>query len=302
MSRLQILSGEELVAWPWGENALDGADISLHDGFRLEEQRSLKQMPMIPFASWPRMQIALVTEGCFKTSYRAGLHSQSLDVGPGALFINPGGIELENVHPKGHFKMLLVEVGGRLLEQLTPNADSPSTSEVVPQHNIRDASLARLIRAMESDLRRKCPIGRLYSEYLSLALGSYVLGRYAVRPKADRSARTLSNTQRARVEDFIHANIQCNLSMLKLASIAQLSPRHFSRLFRASFGESPHQYVIRIRLGRARELLAKDTSSISEIALSVGFGSQSHFAQLFHQATGVTPRQYRFQSMPRPIP
>ncbi|GAB3684130.1 AraC family transcriptional regulator [Salinisphaera aquimarina] len=289
------MSGRELVAWPWGDNALDDTDIALHDGFRLEEQRSREYLPMIPNAEWPRMQIALVIKGFFKTSYRVGLQSRHLDVGPGALFINPGGCEFQNIHPKGRFRMLLVEIHGRLLEQLTRDAESPTTREVVPQHNIRDASLARLIRTMESDLRRKCPVGRLYSEYLSLTLASYIIGRYAVRPKADRSASLLSRSQRARVTDFIYANIQCSLSLLDLASIAQLSPRHFSRLFRATFGESPHQYVIRLRIDQARELLAKDSTSISQIALSVGFGSQSHFTQIFHQATGVTPREYRLR-------
>lgn len=295
MNRLQILSGRELVAWPWGDNSLDDTGIAPHDGFRLEEQRSREYLPMIATAEWPRMQIALVTDGCFKTSYRVGLQSYRLDVGPGALFINPGGCEFQNVHPQGRFRMLLVEVGGRLVQQLTRDAVSPTTREVVPQHNIRDASLARLIRSMESDVRRKCPAGRLYTEYLSLTLASYVIGRYAVRSTADPSGRTLSRTQRALVEDFVHAHMQCNLSMARLASITQLSPRHFSRLFRATFGESPHQYVIRLRIDRAREMLANDSISISEIALSVGFGSQSHLTQLFHQATGVTPREYRLR-------
>jgi len=74
-----------------------------------------------------------------------------------------------------------------------------------------------------------------------------------------------------------------------------MSPSTFARLFKASIGATTHSFVLSRRLQRAEILLNGDTS-LSEIALAVGFASQSHFTEVFRRRTGRTPSQVRRQA------
>ena len=83
------------------------------------------------------------------------------------------------------------------------------------------------------------------------------------------------------------------LSIGQLAAQCALSPYHFARMFRESFGVAPHQYVSARRLNRAQDLLRHSPLALGEIALACGFASASHFTHRFKQALGATPGQYR---------
>jgi AraC family transcriptional regulator len=77
-----------------------------------------------------------------------------------------------------------------------------------------------------------------------------------------------------------------------LAAEAGLSPYHFARAFKRSVGSSPHRYVLRRRIERAKYHLAAGELSLAAVALACGFGSQSHFTARFRATTGLTPRQF----------
>ncbi|HKQ40341.1 MAG TPA: helix-turn-helix transcriptional regulator, partial [Verrucomicrobiae bacterium] len=77
-----------------------------------------------------------------------------------------------------------------------------------------------------------------------------------------------------------------------LAGAAGLSPFHFARLFKRSTGLSPHQYVLRCRVERARGLLMRSKASIAEVAVEVGFCDQSHLAAHFKRVYGVSPKAF----------
>ena len=84
--------------------------------------------------------------------------------------------------------------------------------------------------------------------------------------------------------------------LIKLADLAQLldmSPFHFSRLFKRSIGMTPHQYLSQQRVERAKQLLKKSDRLIIDIALECGFSSHSHLSKQFRQITGITPKAYR---------
>jgi AraC-like DNA-binding protein len=120
------------------------------------------------------------------------------------------------------------------------------------------------------------------------------------RDLEDRSTNTAqmkpspqrSWTQSRRVMDYIHANLDCELSINILANLGQLSPRQFFRRFLNTFGTTPHRYVIEERLAHAKELLLSG-QPLGEIAATVGFASQSHFNDVFRKATGMPPNRFR---------
>jgi AraC family transcriptional regulator len=97
----------------------------------------------------------------------------------------------------------------------------------------------------------------------------------------------------ARVLDYIEANLEGDLRVDRLASIACLSQFHFARAFKAAIGQSPHRYVSARRLERAKALLAAGDRPLVDIALALDFSCQANFTRAFRQATGRTPGQYR---------
>jgi AraC family transcriptional regulator len=76
-----------------------------------------------------------------------------------------------------------------------------------------------------------------------------------------------------------------------LASIAQISPYHFLRLFKQSLGVTPHQYILQRRIETAKYLLQHGELSIADIAVTVGFCDRSHMTRCFKRIVGVTPKQ-----------
>ena len=84
-----------------------------------------------------------------------------------------------------------------------------------------------------------------------------------------------------------------NISIEKLAELAELSPFRFSRVFKQATGMTPLQFVTRERMLQAQRLICETSRSLIEIALEVGYTSPSHFAQVFRRMVGVTPTEFR---------
>ena len=103
----------------------------------------------------------------------------------------------------------------------------------------------------------------------------------------------LAAYQRRHLVEIIEQQLAEPLSIGQLAAQCALSPYHFARMFRESFGVAPHQYVCARRLNRAQDLLRHSPLALGEIALACGFASASHFTHRFKQALGATPGQYR---------
>jgi AraC-like DNA-binding protein len=104
----------------------------------------------------------------------------------------------------------------------------------------------------------------------------------------------LSSTRHLlRAKDLIDARYRDTLDISALARVAHLSPAHFSREFRRTFGETPHQYLLTRRLERAAALLRGTDWSVADICLAVGLTSVGSFTTSFRRAYGTSPTAYR---------
>jgi AraC family transcriptional regulator len=126
----------------------------------------------------------------------------------------------------------------------------------------------------------------------------------APRATARRPDGPLPRRKLRAVVDYIHANLDANLTLEQIAAAAHLSAYHFARQFKAATGMPPYQYVIARRVERARQLLQHggDESSLAEIALRAGFSDQSQFSNHFKRVAGVTPMQFRRSAGPQESP
>lgn len=156
----------------------------------------------------------------------------------------------------------------------------------------RDAVLERLFACMRSEVDSGCASGRLFAEGLSLSLLARLSACYGSTDAQSRMARKLSSRQLQQTVDFIDAHIGADLSIATLAAEIGMSPCTFSKLFKAKVESSPHSFVLSRRIQRA-EILLGGQLSLSEIALTVGFASQSHFTKAFRRRTGRTPSKAR---------
>jgi AraC family transcriptional regulator len=91
----------------------------------------------------------------------------------------------------------------------------------------------------------------------------------------------------------VHAKIEDELSLGEMAESAGLSTAHFSHMFRKSTGESPHRFVQRHRVERAKEMLRRTEARVLDVAVACGFKTQQHFARVFRQFCGTSPTEYR---------
>ncbi len=99
--------------------------------------------------------------------------------------------------------------------------------------------------------------------------------------------------QRKRVAAYIEEHVADDIPLATLAELARLSPWHFSKSFKQSFGVPPHKYHASRRIERAKKLLVNRELSVTAIAFEVGFSETSTFTAAFHRLTGQTPSKYR---------
>jgi AraC family transcriptional regulator len=88
-------------------------------------------------------------------------------------------------------------------------------------------------------------------------------------------------------------NLTSDLDLQTLAEETGYSRSHFLRMFRAATGYAPHQYVLRVRLKRAQELMRLGSTSLIDVAAHCGFSSHAHMSRIFRQLLGLTPSEYR---------
>jgi AraC family transcriptional regulator len=188
----------------------------------------------------------------------------------------------------------VAELDAAGLHRLLPADPKPSDESLAAQLNIDDPHIVAIMGNMLAEATAGCPSGSLYGDSLSLALAAYVAARYSVKKCGPETVeRGFSRTQLRTVTDYIHAHLRDDLSLLELAGAINLSPRHFSRLFRKTFGTTPYRYVMSERINQVKTLLATKRLSILEIVEALGFADQSHLTNAFRKATGVTPGRYQ---------
>ncbi|MBD2259330.1 AraC family transcriptional regulator [Pseudanabaena sp. FACHB-2040] len=137
------------------------------------------------------------------------------------------------------------------------------------------------------------PNGRLYGDTLTTALAAHFVNHYSTASPLDFSSLKIIDRQRlGSVVDYIEAHLSEDIGLSDLALEAGLSKFHFSRLFKAATGLTPHKYLLKRRIEHAAQALQKRAMTLSEASYLFGFTDQSHFTRVFKQVKGMTPKQF----------
>jgi AraC family transcriptional regulator len=191
-------------------------------------------------------------------------------------------------------RRILLNLETTLLQRAFPERDNGRDVEFIDQWGVPDPQVEYILRALEADLEAGMPAGKLFGESLLCALAAHLQTRYAVIVTGVPTQRYgLPRARLSRVVEYIEAHIDSEISLKDLAETAGMGAHYFSELFKRSVRLSPHQYVLRRRIERARKLLNDPAITVFEAAVRSGFADQSHFTKIFRRVVGVTPTGYR---------
>lgn len=212
---------------------------------------------------------------------------------PGTIFLLPRGT-VDEVNWAGPTHRVAVAINPRLLTSVLEETAHERDIELTEHWNLIDRHISALLVEMTADLEEGSPAGGIYGESLANSLAVYILRRYAVRritPVVYKGG--LPGNRLRRVLDYITENLETNISLSKLAAVADMSPHYFSELFKQSTGRSPHNYILLQRIERAKQHLCDPKRSIIDVGLEAGFQNPSHFARIFRKIAGTTPSRFR---------
>ncbi|SDH21381.1 helix-turn-helix domain-containing protein [Propionivibrio dicarboxylicus] len=163
--------------------------------------------------------------------------------------------------------------------------------------SFKDDKLVDALFSLADELQQDTPNGMMFADGMTMSIVGWLLKHHARKnplESLDNGSSGLTAKQQASVREFVATSLAGDLSVETIAAKLNISPFHFSRLFRTSFGMAPHQYVLKMRIDRAARLLRSDSRrSISDIAMAVGFSSQSHLTNAFKRCVGESPARWR---------
>ncbi len=172
---------------------------------------------------------------------------------------------------------------------------TPSLDEVGPVHlrrtyAVESPQIRHLMLALKYEADSRNAHGLAMVEAVTSALGHLLVRHAGVeQPRPIHNRGGLSAVAKRRVLELIDAALDARLTVEMLSREVGLSAAHFARAFKETMGRAPHQYLLALRLERARRLLETTEASLSDIAQRAGFADQAHFTRLFKRAFGTTP-------------
>ncbi len=157
-----------------------------------------------------------------------------------------------------------------------------------------DPILHHLAQALLPAFHRPAELTALFAEHVVMAAGAHlVLAQRRAGTESLHPRRGLALWQQRRAIDMLTEAVNGEITVAELAAACRVSPGHFSRSFRRSFGLPPHRWLLRERVRRAAELMRGQPTDLSEIAVSCGFVDQSHLSRVFRVVMNTTPAAWR---------
>lgn len=158
---------------------------------------------------------------------------------------------------------------------------------------VQDPVLSSVIDAL--CVAARAGVDEFYAESAATFLAVHLLTMHAAAPPPREAGREDHRVRRA--AQFIRDNHSQPLTLAEMAAVADLSPFHFLRLFKAVTGQTPYRFLTKVRVERARRHLTRPEPSITDIAHLCGFASPSRLTAAFRSETGLSPSEFRAASL-----
>lgn len=196
------------------------------------------------------------------------------------------------------YRAALIYIPLGQLESAAEHYRRPGQRLEIPEFNTigRDPALAQMGVSLFEAMRHGAD--DLYAETTASWIAVHLLCRYGPRQNSEdrRTAEVLTDARLARVIEYMSCHFADALTLERLAAEACISKYHFVRLFRERVGQSPHRYLIELRLDAAQRMLISTELSITEIAVECGYSTAEHFATVFARRFGMSPTSFRMSN------
>jgi AraC family transcriptional regulator len=229
---------------------------------------------------------------------RQGARFIDVHMPPGSLWITPAGAPMTHQFRDtcrwGAVELSAEKMRFVLRRELEPRGDFGTV----------DGALSAMVRALLDEATTGGSSGSLFIDQLTTAIAMRLACHAPSGIERVPTRSGIGKNRLSRVTDLIEGTLESAITVGDLAAVAGLSPAHFARAFKRETNETPHAFVMRRRIERARELMASGTS-IAEAALGCGFTDQAHLSRVFKLRFGMTPgvfvRSARGRELSRPV-
>jgi AraC family transcriptional regulator len=215
-------------------------------------------------------------------------------IAPGGLFMLPGGVDF-GVRLEGYLDSLHLYLRQQVIDEVAGDCGMTGQGrpELVPRLGVQDPLIEQLALSVRDILEHNDRSAHMYVDYLARLLAAHLLRKHSSSAGAAAPVGGLSRAQVERAIDYMESHLSEALTLADVANASGLSPSHFARRFKSATGAPPHQYLMSMRVERAKRLLLLQREPIAEIALECGFSHQEHLTRVFRRLTGMTPASFR---------
>ena len=193
-----------------------------------------------------------------------------------------------------HLELLYLHIEPEFVARMAEETGFSRRAEIVLQLSAFDRTLQYLMLTLKNELEENSPNGAMFVETMTTALAIHLFKNYSSADKIPTFKNGGLPPRSLRlVLDYLHDNLGSEIKLEDLARLAGLNMFYFARCFKQSTGLPPHRYLLAERLKLSRRMLAETDLPLAEIALKIGFSSQSHFTEAFRRQLKTTPKKYR---------
>jgi AraC-like DNA-binding protein len=283
---------------PLGGSGADSPSRILVTRWQAIDMKPLELSSETP-EGWHIVKVILRT-----ANIRLSINSKTVHDGtamPGMFHVTAPGTKADCLF-RGPYDNLHLHIPNRLIAEYARDiAADPTAPRLSTAALTKDTIIERLGRALLAADQIGGALGYRYADCIGMAIVMRLLTSLDCGvPSSDRpKIAELARWRLKRAIDFVEANLAEPVSTADVASAIGLTRMHFAAQFRAATGLRPHEYMLRRRIERAQEMLIRTSMPVVDIALSVGFQSQSHFTSIFRRLVGQPPHAWRRSREPR---
>jgi AraC family transcriptional regulator len=198
---------------------------------------------------------------------------------------------------KTYGKYINITVEKSFFRRIAKEAAGGGEYEFKHIQNVYSKQLLELIGNFQREMMDHGESFPLMLESICIQIVFQLLRDLSSEPGTNQNKISKDNKYIKQAIQFMQEYYSANISINDICNLIYLSPCHFKRVFKDCTGQTPYQYLMKIRLEKAKEILKEKESSMEEVARLCGFVNTGHFATVFKRNIGMSPSEYRKQAL-----